>query len=168
MLKVVASCIKTQLRTSDRVEVCRCNIVILMAAIACLMMSFSSCIVCGFDSYTVLCNCPQRKFPPPPPGRRKQFPWGHWKLRYANQFRTRYRNWRIISAMQLQPPKSLCYIGYTSKWWQHDCWLTVQTLYAIYKRQREYHKVTCKTEGGLLFRDPPCIIIVWVKKKRWF
>jgi len=30
------------------------------------------------------------------------------------------------------PSKSLCYIGYTSTWWQHDCWLTVQTLYAIY------------------------------------
>ena len=25
-----------------------------------------------------------------------------------------------------------CYIGYTSTRWQHDCWLTVQTLYAIY------------------------------------
>ena len=40
----------------------RCNIVILMAATAWLMLSFSSCIVCGFDS------------------------------RYTNQIRTRYRN----------------------------------------------------------------------------
>ena len=32
----------------------RCNIVILMAATAWLMLYFSSCIVCGFDSYTVL------------------------------------------------------------------------------------------------------------------
>jgi len=38
----------------------RCNIVILMAAPAWLMLSFSSCVVCGFDSYTVLFKCPQR------------------------------------------------------------------------------------------------------------
>ena len=37
----------------------RCNTVILMAAAAWLMFSFSSCIVCGFDSYTV---SPERKF----------------------------------------------------------------------------------------------------------
>jgi len=40
----------------------RCNIVMLMAASAWLMLCFSSCIVCGFDSYTVLFKCPQRKF----------------------------------------------------------------------------------------------------------
>jgi len=45
-----------------------CNIVILMAATAWLMLSFSSCIVCGFDSYTVLFKCPQRNVP-----------WGHLK-----------------------------------------------------------------------------------------
>ena len=73
------------------------------------------------------------------------------KVRYTNQIRTRYRNWRTSSGTQLQLSKSLCYIGYTSKWWQHDCWLTVQTLYAIYKRQREYHKDTCKAEVKLLF-----------------
>ena len=67
--------------------------VILMAATAWLMLSFSSCAVCGFDSYTVQFRCPQRK---------------------------------------LQPSKSLSYITYTSTQWQHDCWLTVQTLYAIY------------------------------------
>jgi len=92
----------------------RCNLVIFMAATAWLMLSFSSCIVCGFDSYTVLFNCSQRK------------------VRYTNQIRTRYRNWRTTSATQLQPSKSLCYNGYTSTWWQHDCWPTVQTLYAIY------------------------------------
>jgi hypothetical protein len=32
----------------------RCNVVILMAATAWLILSFISCIVCGFDSYTVL------------------------------------------------------------------------------------------------------------------
>ena len=46
-----------------------CNTVILMAATAWLMLSFSSCIVCGFDSYTVLFKCPQRKFSLPRGGR---------------------------------------------------------------------------------------------------
>jgi len=55
-----------------------------------------------------------------------------WTVRYTNQIRTRYRNWRTTSATQLQPSKSLCYIGYTATCWQYDCWLTVQTLYAIY------------------------------------
>jgi len=35
----------------------RCNIVILMAATAWLMLSSSSCIVRGFDSYTVVFKC---------------------------------------------------------------------------------------------------------------
>jgi hypothetical protein len=87
--------------------------VILMAATAWLMLSFSSCIVCGFNSYTVL------------------FCGDTWKVQYTNQIRTRYRNWRT-SATQLQPSKSLSYIGCTSTWWRHDCWLTVQTLCAIY------------------------------------
>ena len=38
----------------------RCNIVILMAAAAWLVLSFSCCIVSGFDSYTVLYKCLQR------------------------------------------------------------------------------------------------------------
>jgi len=37
------------------------NIVILMAATAWLMLSFSSCILCGFDSHTAHFKCPQRK-----------------------------------------------------------------------------------------------------------
>jgi hypothetical protein len=40
----------------------RCNIVILTAATPWLMLSFSSCIVCGFDSYTVFFKCLQRNF----------------------------------------------------------------------------------------------------------
>ena len=35
----------------------RCNMVISVAATAWLMLSFTSCIVCGFDSYTVLFKC---------------------------------------------------------------------------------------------------------------
>ena len=69
------------------------------------------------------------KIPPPRGG--EIFSWDTWKVRYTNQIRTRYGNWRTTSATQLQPSKSLCYVGYTSTWWQHDCWLTVQTLYAI-------------------------------------
>jgi len=72
----------------------RCNIVILMAATVWLMLSFTSCIVCGFRSYTVLFKCP------------------HGKVRYTNQIRTRYRNWRTISATQLQPSKSLLHRVY--------------------------------------------------------
>ena len=45
----------------------RCNMVILMAATTWLM-SFSPCIVCGFDSDTVLFKCPQRKSTPSPWG----------------------------------------------------------------------------------------------------
>jgi len=88
-----------------------------MAATAWLM-SFSSCIVWGFDSYTVLFKCPKRKSPPPPPprgGGEGDFLW----------------NWRASSATQFQPSESLCYIGCTSTWWQHDCWPNVQTFYAI-------------------------------------
>ena len=54
---VVSGCL-LHLHTAAHVWSClrytRSNIVILMAATAWLMMSFSSCIVCGFDSYTVL------------------------------------------------------------------------------------------------------------------
>jgi len=82
MLKVVASCISTQLRTSIMLGYTRCNIVILTAATAWLT-SFSSCIECGLDSYTVLFKCPQRKFLPLPPhpvrGEERNFLWGHLK-----------------------------------------------------------------------------------------
>jgi len=90
----------------------RCNTVILMAATAWLMLSFSSCIVCGFDSYTVLFNFS----PPPPRGEGEKFSQKDtWNVLFTNQIRTRYKNWRT-SATQLQPSKSLCYIGYTSTW----------------------------------------------------
>jgi len=94
----------------------RCNIVILMAATAWLMLSFSSCIVCGFDSYTVLLKCPQRKFLLSPREGGGIFSWDTLKVRYTNQIRARYRNWWTTWATQLQPSKSLCYIGYTSTW----------------------------------------------------
>ena len=62
------------------------------------------------------------------------------------QFLYRVRIWFVYRTFQvfpekisplppgggLQPSKSLCYIGYTSTWWQHDYWRTVQTLHAIY------------------------------------
>jgi len=53
MLKVIASCINAQLRRSNLVPSIRDVTVILMCATAWLMSS-SPCIVCGFDSYTVL------------------------------------------------------------------------------------------------------------------
>ena len=77
------------------------------------------------------------KISPPPPEGGENYKYKYkftntWKVRYTNQNRIWYRNWRTTTATQLQPSKSLCYIGYTSAWWQHDCWLTVQTPYAIY------------------------------------
>jgi len=64
--RLVNSRAVTMLRYTGR------NKVILMAATAWLM-SFSSCIVCGFDSYTVLFKCP------PPSGGGRNFLWGHLK-----------------------------------------------------------------------------------------
>jgi hypothetical protein len=60
MLKVVASCINTQLCSLNMLGYTRYKIVILMAATA-LLIPFSSCVVYGLDSYTVLFKCPQRK-----------------------------------------------------------------------------------------------------------
>jgi len=45
-----------------------CNLVIMMSATEWLVLCYSSCIVCGFDSCTELFKCLQRKFRP--------FPWG--------------------------------------------------------------------------------------------
>ena len=109
----------------------RCNIVIVLAAAAWLMWSFRSCIVCGFDSYTVLFKYAQIS-PPPRRGGEIFFSGDTWKVRYTNQIRTRCRIWRKTSATQLQPSESLRYIRYTSTWWQYDWWLTVQTLCAMY------------------------------------
>ena len=96
----------------------RCNIVILMAVTAWLMLFFISCIVCD------LIRIPYFS--------RRNFFWDTSKVLFTNQISTRYRNWRTTSATQLQASKSLRYIGYTSTWWQHYCWLTVQILYAVY------------------------------------
>ena len=99
----------------------RCNIVILMAATAWLILSFGSCIVCGFGSCTVFLKCPE-----------KNLLWGHLKSTVYESYPRTIQNWRTTSATKLYPPKSLCYIRYTSTWLQHNCWLTVQTLYALY------------------------------------
>jgi len=61
-------------------------------------------------------KCPQRKSSPPPGVGGGIFSGNTWKVRYTNQIRTRYRNWRTTSATQLQPSKSLRYIGYTATW----------------------------------------------------
>ena len=109
----------------------RCN--------AWLILSFRSRIVCGFDSYTALCKCPQRI--------------------------SRYRNW-LTSATQSQQSKSLCYIRYTATRCQHDCWLTVQTLRNIHTNAREnITRTSAKPKAGYFFMaHPVCIFLncIWV------
>jgi len=164
----------------------RCNVVILMAATAWLM-SFSSCIMCGFDSYTLLFKCPQRTLwghlRSTFKGPQSNFLWGNlksissvlreifsgdtWKVRYKNQIRTRYRNWRT-SATQLQPSKSLCYIGYTSTWSDvRSCVLMQEatTCSIFYDGISFQHLATVLISvfplcygPGLLFRGPFCRI----------
>jgi len=69
----------------------RCNIVILMAATVWLMLSFSSYIACGFDSYTVLFKFPQRNVS-----------GDTLKVWYTNQIRTRYRKWsHAVAAIKI-------------------------------------------------------------------
>ena len=113
----------------------RCNIVILMAATAWLMLSFSSCIVCGFDSYTVPFRCPQRKTP--------------------------WRGGGRTSATRLQPSKSLCYIGYTSTWLDvRSCVLMQEaTTFNVFYDGMSFQDLpsvfTLCYGPGLLFRGPP-------------
>jgi hypothetical protein len=71
----------------------RCNLVILMPVTAWLM-SFGSCIVCGFDSYTALFKCPQRKF---------------LSLHTLKELKDNINH--AVAAIQIT-----CYIGYTSTW----------------------------------------------------
>jgi len=116
-----------------------------MAAIAWLM-SFRSCIVRIWFVY-------------------RTFLWGHWKVRYTNQIRTRFRNWRT-SATQLQPSKSLCYIGYTSTWLDVRSCVVMQeaTTFSIFYDGISFQHLatvlisvfTLCYGPGLLIRDPPC------------
>ena len=99
----------------------RCNIVIVMAATAWLCPAVTvSCV--DLIRIPYCWSVPGEEI----------FSWDTWTVRYTNQIRTRYRNWRTTSATQLQPSQSLRYIRHTSTWWQHNCSLTVQTHYAIY------------------------------------
>ena len=80
-----------------------------MAATAWLMLSSSSCIVCGFDSYTVLYKCP--------PGRGEKFSLGtleEYGIRIKSAHGTGTEGQH--QPRSLQPSKSLYYIGYTSTW----------------------------------------------------
>ena len=95
----------------------------------------------------------------------KIFSGDTWKVRYTNQIRTRYRNWRTSSATQLQPSKSLCYIGYTST--RLDSCVLVQeatTFNNFYDGVSFQHLATVLISvfalcygPGLLFRGPFCI-----------
>jgi len=139
-----------------------------MAAAAWLLLSFSSCIVCGFDSYTVLFKCLQKNFFPSPRGG-GDFSGDTWKVRYTNQIRTRYKNWRT-SATQLQPSKSLCYIGCTSTWlYVRSCVLMQEatTFNIFYDGISFQHLATILISvfalcygPGLLFRGPRCMFLV--------
>ena len=56
---------------------------------------------------------PRKNFSPPPGwGGGEIFSGDTWKVRCTNQIRTGYRNWRTISARQLQPSKSLLHPVY--------------------------------------------------------
>jgi len=104
-----------------------------------------------FDSCTVLFKCPQRK------------------VRYTNPIRTRYRNWRTTSATQLQPSKSLCYIGYTATWLDvYSCVLMQEAIpfKIFYDGISFQHLATVLISvfrlccgPGLLFRGPSCISV---------
>jgi hypothetical protein len=101
-----------------------------------------------------------------------------WKVRYMNQICTRYRNWRTTSATQLQPSKSLCYIGYTSTWLDVCSCVLMQeaTTFSIFYDGISFQYLatvlisvfTLCYRPRLLFRGPPCImefkmlIISWI------
>jgi hypothetical protein len=130
----------------------RCNTVILMAATAWLMLSFSS-----YLSLSPL---------PPPHWGGEIISGDTWKVRYTNQIRTRYRIWRT-SATQLQPSTSLCYIGCTSTWLDvHSCVLMREaTIFIVFYDGISFQHLatllfsvfTLCYGTGLLFRGPSCI-----------
>ena len=129
-----------------------CNIMILMAATAWVILSFSSCILCGFDSYTALFKVSPEKISPPP---------------LRGRGGRNYRNWRTKSATQLQPSNSLCYIGYISTWLDvRSCELMQEaiTFNTFYDGISFQNLVTILISvctlcygPGLLFRGPSCI-----------
>ena len=91
-----------------------------------------------------------------------------WKVRYTNQIRARYRNWRTSSATQLQISNSLCYIGYTSTWLKVPSCVLMQeatTFNIFYDGISFQHLATVLISvftlcygPGLLFRGPFCVI----------
>jgi len=100
-------------------------------------------------------------------GNREIFSGDIWKVRYTNQIRTRYRNRRTISATQLQPSKSLCYIGYTSPRSDVPSCVLMQetaTCNIFYDGTSFQHLATVLISvftlcygPGLLFRGPSCV-----------
>jgi hypothetical protein len=90
-----------------------------------------------------------------------------WKVWYMNQIWTWYRNWRITSATQLKPLKSLFYMGYTSTWLDVRSCILMQeavTFTIIYDGLSLQHLATVLISvfmlcyrPGLLFRGPPCM-----------
>jgi len=129
------------------------------------MFSFSSCTLCGFGSYTVYRTVP-----------RENFSGSTWKVRYMNQIRTRYRNWRTTLATLLQPSKSIRYIGYTSTCLDvRSCVLMQEkTICNIFCDGTSFQHLatafisvcTLSYGTGLLFRGPLCIRTNYLHKKK--
>jgi len=131
----------------------RCNIVILMAAIAWLM-SFISCIVCGCDLYTVLFKCPQRKNL-----------WGHfYDIRITSAHDTGTEGHQPCSCSH-QNHRS--YIGYTSTWLGTRSCVLMQgaNAFSVFYDSISFQHLaavlisvfTLRYRTGLLFRGPSCI-----------
>jgi len=110
----------------------RCNIAILMAATTRLMLSFSFCIVCGFDSYTVLFKRSQRKFLPLPPPPRERNYLGYTSTRL---------DVRICVLMQ---EETTCNVFYDGISFQHLATVLISVFSLCYG-------------PGLLFHAPSCI-----------
>jgi len=124
----------------------RRNVVILMAATAWLR-SFSSCIVCGYDSYTVLSKCPQRNFL-----------WWHLEstVYESNPHTIQELRDNIIHAAAAIKITTLHRV-YLYMVTERRCWLTVQTLYVIYvltpERMSQGHVQNGRWAN---FSGPPC------------
>jgi len=118
---------------------------------------------------------PPEKDPPPPPWVKKENfcppppPGGPLKSTVYESNPHTIHELKGNFSHGLQPSKSLSYIGYTSTWWQHDCWLIVQTLYAIDiltpERISQGHVQNGKA-GYLFVAHPVFLTVTYVRNKQ--
>jgi len=140
----------------------RCNIVILMAATAWLM-SFSSCIVCGFDSCTVLFKCLPRKFLPLGGGERER---ENFSLRTVEKYGIRIKSAHDTGTEGHQPRSCSHQNHYvTSGVSQHDDSTTVDscsnTLRNIHTNGREnITRTRTKRKAGYFFVAHPILAVL--------